>query len=341
MSTRPMHHILDLWAGHPTLTLHNLTRHDIRTHVDGVLNQKSSRITASESKASMIEDLVNTILCKADGVFVWVHYVLRTVCSGIRIRDDLAALKKHVKVLPSEMSDLYRTMWKKHNLHNQVHAEQSAVLFRWMLKQRYESLLSAALQLDPVLLQEYANCMKSRDPERLHGNLERYRDIVSARSAGLVECQPDLSFDYINHSAFEGDAAGFALRGARVQFIHSTVFDFLENSAFGQFLLLNGTEDNTASDCEDEEEEAEKSMICNLACIIERCGSFEGNYRRCLLALRRLDECHSSLIDTLDMVCKDLVDAKISPLDREESWVSVLAQVDFPSEDFNVDFRGP
>ena len=56
-----------------------------------------------------------TVLYKADGVFLWVHDVLRSLRRGLNKHDDWDELQKRLEALPSRIEELFHDMWRRLN----------------------------------------------------------------------------------------------------------------------------------------------------------------------------------------------------------------------------------
>jgi hypothetical protein len=60
----------------------------------------------SEDVNALIKDIVNG----AEGVFLWVYLVVRSVTRGIAEGDDIAFLRQRVQSFPSDLDEFFRTI---------------------------------------------------------------------------------------------------------------------------------------------------------------------------------------------------------------------------------------
>lgn len=107
LSSRPWVVFEDSFRTCASLKLQNLTYKDIEIYVDEKLrsNLAFQRLSAQEPEAT--PKLVAEIVEKADGVFLWVRIVVKSLLSGLRNLDDMSDLWKRLRLLPKELEPLY------------------------------------------------------------------------------------------------------------------------------------------------------------------------------------------------------------------------------------------
>jgi hypothetical protein len=107
LSSRPLLVFKDTFCDCPKLQLQNLTFNDIKRYVHDAFNKNSAftRLAARDAKpaAALIQEVVE----KADGVFLWVWLVVKDVLRGIRNRDSIPDLWDRVRALPKDLEPLY------------------------------------------------------------------------------------------------------------------------------------------------------------------------------------------------------------------------------------------
>ena len=108
----------------PSLRLEDLTSEDVHHYVSGSIREaycsiSSKEITAVEGgqespgENTLRDDalaLVEDIVARAEGVFLWVHLVVKSVVSGIAEGDDIEFLRHRVQSFPSDLDDFFRSM---------------------------------------------------------------------------------------------------------------------------------------------------------------------------------------------------------------------------------------
>jgi hypothetical protein len=107
LSSRPWVVFEDMFKQCPNLRLQNLTYRDIELYVMGELNHHGAFQRLSSEKPEAAPAITREILEKADGVFLWVDIVVRSLLSGIRNRDGLEDLWGRLRAMPKELEPLY------------------------------------------------------------------------------------------------------------------------------------------------------------------------------------------------------------------------------------------
>jgi energy-coupling factor transporter ATP-binding protein EcfA2 len=90
---------------YPSIRLHDLTRSDIETFILDTLNSNDSFQALPASTNS--QRLIDLITVRAEGVFLWVAIVLRTIEEGLLAEDHIEDLIEKINALPGEIELLY------------------------------------------------------------------------------------------------------------------------------------------------------------------------------------------------------------------------------------------
>lgn len=112
VSSRPISSCELAFSTGPKLRLQDLTREDVRSYVKATLEPYLSMETTgtyddNEERANhIIEDIVK----KANGVFLWVILACRSVREGLAAHDFLHEIQRRVDDLPPELELLFRQM---------------------------------------------------------------------------------------------------------------------------------------------------------------------------------------------------------------------------------------
>ncbi|TPX17911.1 uncharacterized protein E0L32_003012 [Thyridium curvatum] len=268
VSSRPEAFFERRLQGHPLLRLQDLNEEDIRHYVESALEDLSHQFdwlatkqnyTESSSKkddfsadelseATSVEDelhystktrIINLIVFKAQGVFLWVALVVRSVISGLNNRDDWGNLYGRIRELDDDLAMLYNSMWKRLNEDTKVYREQAAFYLQVVLESQQhpqsELWRGAPLTLFSMV------AMVSEKPFRdmiwrrwgpmtsdfsafISQKCETTKRQVLARSAGLLEINP------VGGNPWEQS----------VDFIHRSAYDFLNDTDEGQAILEFG-----------------------------------------------------------------------------------------------------
>ena len=132
ISSRPEAYIMKQLSKFQKLRLQDLTDQDIEISTRDELDRLQSRFpTVLED--TQVKKIIDIIKWKADGVFLWVRYVLRSVTNGIRKEDDFNELLDRLRELPSGMQQLYSQMWRHLNDDEQHYRNKAAEYFSYVL----------------------------------------------------------------------------------------------------------------------------------------------------------------------------------------------------------------
>ena len=110
LSSRPSVLFEDVFGGSQSLRLQDLTINDIRRYVTDALGNHREFQRLALQQPRMTSDLVHEIVRKAEGVFLWVNLVVKSLLSGLGNHDSLRDLQERVKLLPSDLEALYSHM---------------------------------------------------------------------------------------------------------------------------------------------------------------------------------------------------------------------------------------
>ncbi|KAE8444824.1 hypothetical protein EG329_014179 [Mollisiaceae sp. DMI_Dod_QoI] len=107
VSSRPWVVYKENFGQGPSLQLQTLTYKDIEWYVTDRFNANSAfkRLAAQDLKTARM--LQKEIITKAEGVFIWVHIVVRDLLRAMRNRDSIRELWERVQALPRDIEPLY------------------------------------------------------------------------------------------------------------------------------------------------------------------------------------------------------------------------------------------
>ncbi|KAF9878380.1 hypothetical protein CkaCkLH20_03872 [Colletotrichum karsti] len=200
------------------LALQDLTQDDIRRYTESMLKEHPN--WGEYSKAEQF--LVKEITKKAQGVFLWVFLVVRSVHEGVTNGDAVSTLQRRVSQLPQDLETFFKHTLKSVNpfYHGQMaqmfyialQAEEPLNIMLYSLLDYCTQDVSQVLQLSVQPMDKYeVFTRRNQMIRRLDG-----------RSKGLLEIQTDhAASDYL---------------GPRVTFLHRTVRDFLLTKEMAEFL---------------------------------------------------------------------------------------------------------
>lgn len=224
LGSRPEPLLAMEFAQLPQLRLQDLTWGDMRKHVKESLREIHERYITEEE----FQDLINTILWQAEGVFLWVSLVTRSICNGL-IADEWDTLLERVKQLPSDLHDLYHDMWNRMNKEDQQLYQSDAASYFSLVCQRLEDrgrgpgLFVMMIATKPELRRRFLAGGQKNDEKSLTRELQIFRSQVKVRCAGLLDV-PEVSIEFFIHQF-------------PITFIHKSARDFIQDTQEGKRIL--------------------------------------------------------------------------------------------------------
>nr|XP_036580328.1 uncharacterized protein CTRU02_09558 [Colletotrichum truncatum]KAF6788240.1 hypothetical protein CTRU02_09558 [Colletotrichum truncatum] len=200
------------------LALQDLTQDDIRSYTKSMLKEHPNWIEYAKDQHSIADEITK----KAQGVFLWVFLVVRSVHEGVTNGDAVSTLRRRVSQLPQDLEAFFKHIL---NSIDPFYHRQMAKFFQ------------IALQAEEPLSIMLYSCIESCtedvsdvlhipvEPMDKHDVFTRRKQMIrriNGRSKGLLEIQADhAASDYL---------------GPRVTFLHRTVRDFLLTREMTEFL---------------------------------------------------------------------------------------------------------
>jgi hypothetical protein len=110
VSSRPWNEFHQAFDEFPGLRLQDLTFDDISLYVNETLAADARMKSLSDEQPTEASKLFTEIVTKADGVFLWVKLVVRSLLEGIGNGDSIFELGIRLQELPSDLAKLYAHM---------------------------------------------------------------------------------------------------------------------------------------------------------------------------------------------------------------------------------------
>jgi hypothetical protein len=230
VSSRPWPVFTEGFASCPGLTLQDLTRNDIQEYVRTRLEESAGmkKLQVAEPRDALL--LIEEIVEKSSGVFLWVRLVVASLLSGLTNNDHIADLQERAKQLPEELEELYIYILKRIE---PFYLKQALPLIA-MVQHARRPLSSLAISIaDEADHDGFLNCGPKRFTEEEYASrCQRIEDKIQSRCLGLLECNiRTLDPSFVSHEASLERMllyCRFARPIRRVQFMHRTVKDFFD-----------------------------------------------------------------------------------------------------------------
>lgn len=229
LSSRPIPACVEVFSNCPKLQLQDLTYNDIRLYaVDRISDhpQFTRLVTEDETQASR---LIDEIVAKASGVFLWVIIVVRRLMDGLQNYDRLEDLRQRLEGLPTDLEELYNHMLEKLD---PLYRRQASRIFQIVFQ-------SITIQSEAPLTTMHLSHTEEQAPESSiklpvaqASDSQRYSKCVAmegrvrSRCCGLVEVLQDWSLPDPER-----------LIKSRIAFLHRTVAEFLQTPKVWNELL--------------------------------------------------------------------------------------------------------
>lgn len=235
--------------GVPGLKLQDLTYSDIQAYVRDTLECHPRMALLTKAEPQHAVNLVNEIVAKASGVFLWVSLVVKSLLNGLMNRDGIDILQQRLRALPPDLDALFAYMLRHID---PIYKEQACRLFQvhrilsshqFFLARQTNSSWHDESFVNPLELQLAAEATLSRvkserykmmDPESLPESYEILDVHLKTRCQGLLELH-HLGTTYEAIELWElGEPAT-----ATVSYLHRTVGDFLATETAQCFFSSN------------------------------------------------------------------------------------------------------
>lgn len=110
-SSRPWLGFLDAYGSSPwKIQIQDLTRQDmlifVRDHLDE--DGRFARLRAKDGDSAT--DIITNVVNRAEGVFLWVFLVVRSLLRGLRNEDDIRDLKRRMEAFPPDLETYFGRM---------------------------------------------------------------------------------------------------------------------------------------------------------------------------------------------------------------------------------------
>jgi hypothetical protein len=320
------------------LYMHELTRNDIHLYVEDTLgeNQKFQQLRKDDPQCP---DFVWNIVSDADGVFLWVFLVTRSLLDGLTNSDRIKDLQQRVDETPKDLEDYFTAiLFSTENRYR----TQTARTFTIAVNAIYELPLMAYWVID----QEDTNYMRQLPVETpsvdiLTSRVEKMERRLKSLTKGLLETQETVQVAIgANRDFNDQPIEDYLLFEFKVNFLHRTVKDYLQTRG-AQLMLETWSDDNFNADLE----------ICRAFGSLAKMASrtffqkidemWYGHVFAFFMHALRIDQnplCSAEIADILDELQRALLPAlRSSKPDLERSYMSFVLNAEPQKEGVHPD----
>ncbi|KAH8803347.1 small s protein, partial [Xylogone sp. PMI_703] len=214
LSSRPLLVFERSFSSYPSLKLQNLTYGDISHYVKDRLYSHKYMLQLSKQHATQVSVLIDEIVEKASGVFLWVKLVVRSLLHGLRDFNRISDLQRRVRHLPEDLESLYAHMLKHTDPFYYEQASQIFQIFR--VARKYSPDKVTLLNLSWA--EDEDETLAETTPIRplTYDEIEMRCQVMDARLKSV--CVGLLESNETQYSSIAPDA--------KVVFLHRTVSDW-------------------------------------------------------------------------------------------------------------------
>jgi hypothetical protein len=247
VSSRPWNVFEDAFGDEPSLMLQDLTYQDINLFVNSNFKENVGFAELEIREPIYAATLKERVCKKAEGVFLWVLLVVKSLLAGLVNGDRVSDLERRLDLLPPDLGDLYYKMLQSLDPFYYAHASQLFQLTRAASSPLSLLTLSFADE-EP----EYVFKCKVRalgDDEK-HARSDLMRRRLNSRCKGLLETPRGntdsncITTQIVNQNSiiFANDdrkvkPRKISIADSTVQYLHRTVKEFLEQPRVWKELL--------------------------------------------------------------------------------------------------------
>ena len=211
----------------PQLRLEDLTNEDIRRFVRDKLEDDDAFRKFREKEEEDCDRLVNEIVQRAHGVFLWVSLVVRSLTSGLANADRIVDLQRRLDSLPDDLEDFFKHML---DTFDPNYSQQTAQTFQVALEASGSLNLMTYSMLDELETSpEYAlnlerQVMSDMNIRSRHHDMKlrinaRCKDLLEVTRVNIDNTSENASAELVRHLPE-------SFLDYQVDFLHRTVRDF-------------------------------------------------------------------------------------------------------------------
>lgn len=210
VSSRPYPAFKSGFEDFPKLRMELLTRNDIETYTIDRLEEIKEFGTLKAAYPTTCSNLIEEIVDKAKGVFLWVYLVVRSLKLGLVEGDSMAALVARLRELPPDLDEVFYSILQRIPIHQRHYAAayfqmvaQSVVgplslLTFWFVEEGGPDFLGTT-PVEP-LAKEVLRSRHLMLTRRLEGRCGGLLEIQRTSRANFHDTPAEYTVDYLHRS---------------------------------------------------------------------------------------------------------------------------------------------
>ena len=231
VSSRPWNEFVDAFGRgfDPQLTLEELTRQDIQNYVQHTL-EHNPRFLILKNVDERCQELVQEIVDKARGVFLWVELVVRSLLNGLQNADRIYDLQRRLRNFPETLEKYFNHMVFSID---SFYREQIAQAFQYVITAAEPlSLLTFSILDEENLDAVVTTGMKPLTVQSIASRHDDMQRRLNGRCKGLLE---------IIHAegSMRRPTYDTLMSTPKVDFLHRTAYDFLQTQCMQKMISDN------------------------------------------------------------------------------------------------------
>lgn len=116
--------------------LQDLTREDVSVTVRNFLSDFSLSGTGSNANnnEAIRDKIINLVIDRSEGVFLWVHLVLHRIHNGREAIGSLGEVPRRIEKMPTGVENLYKQTWQRHGEDEEDYRAEAADYFQLVIQ---------------------------------------------------------------------------------------------------------------------------------------------------------------------------------------------------------------
>jgi hypothetical protein len=239
LSSRPLPEIELRLSSFPECRIHEWTANDISAYVrdklglTGKTSALSDQMQCKHHKGTIVEYLTDTIIKKAQGVFLWVKLVVDNLIVGIEEGCTDTELKDCLDSLPPELEALYSRIFEQIPMD---YIDEAMIYFKLALVRHRLGLLDVHLVTqDPEEALARENQASYEEHLAVQAACNRTETRIKSRCRGLLQVkqsETDKTASKYTPSKIKDTTPLASVIAKNVEFLHLSVRDYIASKPF-------------------------------------------------------------------------------------------------------------